>query len=114
MLDAENAMSLAAMARLAEAGKVRAYPVGTRVKVVGSSIFSRKVIVTDGEDAGDMGWVQNEQVLPDTTPPTTQTENPAPKIEPAPSTPEEKTREERQRLIDKRRAKRSAQGKSAP
>lgn len=115
MLDAQNAGSLGAMARLAQAGKVKAYPVGTRVKVAGSSLFSRKVIVLDGDDAGDMGWVQTEQVLPSAARAKT-AEPPAPsKADPAEPTPpaedelspEEKTRKEREQLIEKRRARRA-------
>ncbi|MGP0065930.1 MAG: hypothetical protein ACLQGP_20315 [Isosphaeraceae bacterium] len=78
MLDAQNAQSLGALARLARAGKVKAYPVGTKVRVIHSGIVSRKVIVLDGEDSGDMGWVQVEFVLP-----LRPTEQPTKKISPA-------------------------------
>jgi hypothetical protein len=64
MIDALNAQSLGALSRLAEKGKVKAYAVGTNVRVVRSGFASRKIIVTDGDDAGDMGWVQFEFVLP--------------------------------------------------
>lgn len=64
MLKAMNANDFIWLARLVEDGKVKQYPVGTKVRVIGTGMFSRRVIVTDGPDIGDTGWVQYEFVLP--------------------------------------------------
>jgi hypothetical protein len=52
-----------AMRRLAEAGRVRAYASGTRVRVTKVTSFTRFVEVLDGEDKGRSGWVQREFIL---------------------------------------------------
>ena len=62
MLDAQNARSLDTLSRLSGEGKVKAYPSGTKVEVIRTMVFSRKVVIAEGEDAGDMGWVQFEFV----------------------------------------------------
>jgi hypothetical protein len=68
LLDAQNQAGQggpgagAALFRLAEAGKVKIYPIGTRVRVVKSGLASRLVEVLDGPDRGDRGWVQFELV----------------------------------------------------
>jgi hypothetical protein len=52
-----------AMSRLAEAGRVRAYASGTRVRVTKIASSSRFVEVLDGADKGRSGWVQREFIL---------------------------------------------------
>ena len=51
---------------LAEAGKVRAYAVGTTVKILETDTISRKakVEVREGRHAGDTGWVQLSLLFP--------------------------------------------------
>jgi hypothetical protein len=68
MLDAQNEGAKegpgagSALFRLAQAGKVRIYPIGTRVRVLKSGFGSRLVEVLEGPDRGDRGWVQSELV----------------------------------------------------
>ncbi len=52
----------AAIYRLAEAKRVRAYPVGTRVRVLEDLGKPLVVQVIAGEDKGARGWVQREMV----------------------------------------------------
>lgn len=65
MLDAQNARDMAAIHRLAEAGRVRLYPNGTRVRLIGSGFALRQVEILASEfpeDVGRTGWVQAELV----------------------------------------------------
>jgi hypothetical protein len=70
MLDAQNKAAQggpgagAAIHRLAESGKIRIFPIGTRVRVVKSGFASRRVEILEGEDRGKRGWVQIELVSP--------------------------------------------------
>jgi hypothetical protein len=70
MIDAENAAAKggpgagAAIYRLAESGRARKYPVGTRVVVQKLGLFSAFVEVIEGPDRGRSGWVQIEIVRP--------------------------------------------------
>ena len=73
MLDAQNAAGAGGpgaggqLVRLAEAGRVQSYPVGTRVRVISSGWFSQQVEVLDSGfpgDRGRTGWVQAEFVRP--------------------------------------------------
>jgi hypothetical protein len=64
MLAAQDAQSLDTLARLAQTGKAKAYPTGTKVRIINASVFSRRVVVVDGEDAGKTGWVKAEFVVP--------------------------------------------------
>jgi hypothetical protein len=54
----------ATLHRLAAAGKVKRYPIGTKVKVLSSSAVSHQVKVIEGKDEGDIGWIQFEHVMP--------------------------------------------------
>ena len=122
MIEAENTAaqggegSGAALYRLIEAGKVKVLPVGTRVRVVKGSMFSRKVLVLDGEEQGTEGWIQVEEVLPPaSSPPKAATK---PVVEEPPLTEQEKTAkrafEERQRTIELRNERRAARRKNQP
>jgi hypothetical protein len=68
MLDAQNLTSAkesaSALYRLAEAGKVKFYAIGTPVRVIKSDVGRLKVEIAEGPDRGDQGWVQVEFVLP--------------------------------------------------
>jgi hypothetical protein len=48
--------------RMAQAGRARVYPNGTRVRVRKTSFTARFVEVVDGDDTGRSGWVQVEFV----------------------------------------------------
>jgi hypothetical protein len=70
MIEAENDAALGGpgstfeLARLMAVGVVREYPVGTRIRVVKAGFTSTKVVILDGEDGRDVGWIQSEEVLP--------------------------------------------------
>jgi hypothetical protein len=70
MLDAQNKAAQggpgagSALYRLAESGKIRIFPIGTRVSVVKTGFASRQVEILEGEDRGKRGWVQLELVSP--------------------------------------------------
>jgi hypothetical protein len=69
MLDAQKeaanggADAGASLYSLANTGKIKVYAAGTKVRLLKSSAFSRQVEVLDGDDKGDVGWVQNENVV---------------------------------------------------
>jgi hypothetical protein len=52
------------LSRLVASGRVLALPTGTAVRIVGSGMFSRQVLLLDGEYSGREGWVQVELVRP--------------------------------------------------
>ncbi len=66
MLDAQNKAARGGpgaggdLCKLAEAGRVVCYPVGTVVRVVKRTSLWRFVEVIEGEDKGRAGWVQAE------------------------------------------------------
>lgn len=70
MIDAQIAAaqggpgSGAPLNRLAEAGRVRFYAIGTKIQVMERAVFSSRVEVIEGPDKGESGWVQNEFVRP--------------------------------------------------
>jgi hypothetical protein len=68
MLDAQNLASAKeaapALQRLAQAGKIKFYAIGTPVRVIKSDVGRLKVEIAEGPDRGDQGWVQVEFVMP--------------------------------------------------
>jgi hypothetical protein len=51
-----------------EAGRLKAYPSGTRVRVLGKSVTARFVKVTVGDDAGQSGWIYSRFIRRETAP----------------------------------------------
>jgi hypothetical protein len=71
MIDAENRIAERrqphpgeAIARLAEAGRIRIIATGSKVRILDRGAVSRKIEIVSGEDRGKVGWVQAEFVYP--------------------------------------------------
>jgi hypothetical protein len=97
LLNAQATNRLGDFTRLREADKLRGVINGTRATVISVDGGARVMRITAGPQNGFVGWIEAQYVHPD-----------QPIAEDPSLTAEEKTREERQRLIDHRKAKRAA------